>query len=296
MAGRGQALPLTLFQRQVLGTLASSPNDERYLAGGAAIHFDARSTRYSDDLDFFHDSEARVASAFARDRETLERGGYTVEVEFVLPGFVRTVVRRDEDATRVDWAHDSAWRFLPLVRDELGGLLLHPVDLAIKKVLALAGRDEPRDFVDILYVHRHVLPLACLAWAAVGKDPGLSPLSLLELLKRHGRYRPEELARLQLTEAFDLGAAKQEWLTALASADAFVRTRPAEEYGCLYYSPRLERFVMPGADASLDEQGLVPHFGAPGGVVPRIADARIEHLPPRAVSRSEAADPGTHER
>lgn len=73
---------------------------------------------------------------------------------------------------------------MPLVRDELGGLLLHPIDLAINKVLALAGRDEPRDFVDILFVHRSVLPLAGLSWAAVGKDPGLSPLSLLELLKR----------------------------------------------------------------------------------------------------------------
>jgi hypothetical protein len=30
----------------------------------------------------------------------------------------------------VDWTHHSAWRFMPLVRDELGGLLLHPVDLA----------------------------------------------------------------------------------------------------------------------------------------------------------------------
>ena len=27
------------------------------------------------------------------------------------------VVRRGDDATRVDWAHDSAWRFMPLVRD-----------------------------------------------------------------------------------------------------------------------------------------------------------------------------------
>jgi hypothetical protein len=266
-------VPLTDFQRTLLATLAAAPTDERYLAGGAAMHFAPNSTRYSDDLDFFHDSEARVASAFATDRATLQRAGYTVTVELSLPGFVRAVVARDQDATRVDWAHDSAWRFMPLVRDPLGGLLLDPVDLAINKVLALAGRDEPRDFIDILFVHERVLPLAGLCWAGVGKDPGLTPLSLLELLKRRGRYRPEDFARLRLVGPFDLPRGKQTWLAALAEAETFVRRRPPDEYGCLYYAVQRERFVLPRGDASLADQGIVPHYGAPGGVLPRVADA-----------------------
>jgi len=180
------------------------------------------------------------------------------------------------DATRIDWAHDSAWRFMPLVHDPLGGFLLHPVDLAINKLLALAGRDEARDFVDILFVHGRVLAIPALCWAAVGKDPGLTPLSLLELLRRRGRYRPEDFTRLQLAEPFDLVRAKGAWRAALEDADAFVRARPADEYGCLYCAVRDERFVMPRADADLAAQGIVPHFGAPGGVVPRVADARIE--------------------
>ncbi|MGH7673790.1 MAG: nucleotidyl transferase AbiEii/AbiGii toxin family protein [Gemmatimonadales bacterium] len=272
-------MPLTAFQRELLATLATAPTDERYLAGGAAMHFAPNSTRYSDDLDFFHDSEGRVAAAFAADREHLQDTGYAVDVELSLPGFVRAVVRRDEHATRVDWAHDSAWRFMPLVRDELGGLLLHPVDLAVNKVLALAGRDEPRDFVDILFVHRRVLPLAALSWAAVGKDPGFTPLSLLELLKRRGRYRAGDFARLQLTEPFDLVTAKQIWLEALAGAEALARARPPEEYGCLYYSTERRQFVAPRSDA-LADQGVVPHFGAPGGVLPRMADSRVEGIGP----------------
>jgi hypothetical protein len=272
VAGRGAPVPLTDFQRRLLATLAEAPTDDRYLAGGAALHFEPHSERYSDDLDFFHDSEARVASAFAADRTRLAAAGYAVDVELSLPGFVRAIVRKGEGATRVDWAHDSAWRFMPLVRDPLGGLLLHPVDLAINKVLALAGRDEPRDFVDILFVHRETLPLGALCWAAVGKDPGFTPMSLLELLKRRGRYQPRDFARLHLAEPFDLQAAKGTWLGALDAADRFLRERPAEEAGCLYYSTRLERFVVPRGDASLASQGLVLHFGAPGGVVPRVAD------------------------
>ncbi len=269
-------MPLTRFQKELLATLAAAPTDERYLAGGAAMHFAPHSSRYSDDLDFFHDSEERVARTFTTDRSRLEASGFVVEIEQSLPGFVRAVVRRDTASTRIDWAHDSAWRFMPLVRDPLGGLLLDPVDLAINKALALAGRDEPRDFVDILYVHRQVLPLAGLVWAAVGKDPGFTPLSLLELLKRRGRYRPEEFGRLHLATPFDVPAAKSTWLAALDDAERFANERPAAEAGCLYWSSTEQCFVMPDAGRTLAAQGLVPHFGAPGGVVPRPADVTLE--------------------
>jgi len=269
-------MPLTAFQRTLLGTLARSPASGRYLAGGAAMHFAPTSARYSDDLDFFADSEARVASAFGEDRATLEGAGYEVRVELSLPGFVRAQVVLGAESTRVDWAHDSSWRFMPLVRDDLGGLLLDPVDLAINKVLALAGRDEPRDFVDILWVHREVLVLAALSWAAVGKDPGLTPLSLLELLKRHGRYRREDFARLNLAAPFDLVEAKQTWLAALEQAERFARERPTGELGCLYYSTERRQFTVPRADESLAAQRIVLHFGAPGGVLPRISDAGVE--------------------
>ena len=275
MAGGGAAVPLTPFQHQLLAELATAPAPDRYLAGGAALHFSPVSTRYSDDLDFFHDAEARVAAAFASDRERLARAGYRVDVEASLPGFVRAIVGKGAEATRVDWAHDSAWRFMPLVSDPQGGLLLHPVDLAVNRTLALAGRDEPRDFVDILFAHRGILPLAALNWAAVGKDPGFTPLSLLELLKRRGRYRPEDFARLNLVKPFDLVAAKEIWLAALGDAEAFAHSRPPTEAGCLYYSAREQRFMAPTTEAALEAQGLVPHYGAPGGVVHRIADHRI---------------------
>ena len=60
---------------------------------------------------------------------------------------------------------------------------------------------------------------------------------------------------------------KTSWLAALDSVEPFVRSRPAEETGCLYYSASRQAFVDPreAADA-------VPHFGRPGGVLPRVAD------------------------
>jgi len=265
---RGRAtVPLTAFQQELLALLAKNRTDGSYLAGGAALHFAPNSVRYSDDLDFFHDMVERVATAFSADCATLASAGYTVTVELSQPGFARAIVARRSHATRVDWAHDSAWRFMPLVRDSLGGLLLHPVDVAVNKALALAGRDEPRDFVDILFIHARVLPLGALVWAAVGKDPGFTPLSLLELLKRRGRYRPEDFARLALAEPFDLIGAKTTWLAALGDAEEFVRRRPPEEAGCLYYAEATGAFFMPTRDA---ESGA-PHYGRLGGVLPRLA-------------------------
>jgi hypothetical protein len=262
-------MPLTLFQRKVLALLAVNRSPESYLAGGAALHFAPNSLRYSDDLDFFHDSERRVTDAFNADSALLRDAGYGVDVQLSQPGFLRAMVTRGGSSTRVDWAHDSAWRFMPPVRDELGGFILHDVDLAVNKVLALAGRDEPRDFVDILFVHERVLPLGALCWAAAGKDPGFTPLSLLELLRRRGRHRPEEIARLDLTVPVDLVAWKATWLAALDEAEAFVRSRPGDEVGCLYYDGSLCAFVAPAADRKLADQGVALHFGSPGGILPR---------------------------
>ena len=268
-------MPLTGLQREVLALLARSRDSESYLAGGSALHLAPTSSRFSDDIDFFHDSAEAVAEAFERDRATLEAAGYPVRIVLSQPGHMRAVVEAGDDRTRVDWAHDSAWRFMPLVRHESGGLTLHEVDLAINKVLALAGRDEARDYVDVMYAHENVLPLGAMIWAAVAKDPGYNPVSLLEQLKRRGCYRPEDMDQLELAAPLDLVEAKAAWRAALSDAHDFIRGRPDSEAGCLYYSPSRGRFSAPSAGISLEEQGLVAHFGQPGGILPRVAEVVI---------------------
>lgn len=262
-------MPLTPFQQQLLADLTHDRTTESHLAGGAALHIAPNSLRYSNDLDFFHDSEGRVAKAFAEDRKLLEAIGYTIEIELSQPGFIRALVQHGERQTRVDWAHDSAWRFMPLVRDPIGGWLLHPVDLAVNKLHALAGRDEPRDFVDMLFAHETILPIGALCWAAVGKDPGFTPLSLLELLKRRGRYRTEDFTRLELVTPFDLVKAKVKWLAALDDAEEFIRRRPPTEIGCLYWSAARQSFVMPEWNGE-NQDDATPHWGRPGGVLPQV--------------------------
>jgi len=260
-------MPLTDFQASLARLLSENRTFDSYLAGGAAILIEPNTMRFSRDLDYFHDSEARVAEALVADRRLLENAGYTIDIGLNQPGFVRAIVGKDGQATKVEWARDSAWRFMPTVRDDRVGFVLHPVDLAVNKVLALAGRDEPRDVLDTLHLHRHVLLLAALCWAACGKDPGFTPLSILELLRRRGRVRAEDLERLDLAEPVDLPEMNREWLEALDSVEPFVAALPPEEIGCLYHSASQRAFVDPG-----EASDAVPHFGRPGGVLPRVVD------------------------
>jgi hypothetical protein len=260
-------VPLTPLQAEIARLLSANRTPDSYLAGGAALNIEPNSKRYSNDLDYFQDSEARVASAFSADRETLERAGYGVKVLLQQPGFVRAIVSKAKATTKVEWAHDTAWRFLPTLRNDTSGYQLHPIDLAINKLLALAGRNEPRDFLDVMEAHRFLLPLGAQCWAAAGKDPGFTPSLLLDLLRRRGNLRPEDIARLHLREVPDLAALKREWLTALAAAEAFVSSRPPEELGCLYYS-RAERSFVGDPERV---RTAARHYGRPGGVLPLLS-------------------------
>ena len=56
-------MPLTSYQASLARLLSENRTVDSYLAGGAAILIDPNTVRFSRDLDYFHDSEARVAEA-----------------------------------------------------------------------------------------------------------------------------------------------------------------------------------------------------------------------------------------
>lgn len=270
MGGGGSTMPLTRFQKEIAKLLAVNRTPDSHLAGGAALNFSPNSKRFSNDLDFFHDSVERVVEAFEKDRETLATRAYAVIIEIRQQGYIRAAVTKAHEETKIEWSHDSAWRFLPAILTKDSGYLLHPLDVAVNKVLALAGRDEARDFLDVIYINREILPLGPLCWAAVGKDPGFNPRSLLELLKRRGKYRGEDFTSLMLRKPVDLQDLKSEWLAMLDAAEQFIRVQLHDEVGCLYYSPDRRSFVDPQSLDGAEAENVVRHFCCPGGVLPRL--------------------------
>lgn len=216
-------------------------------------------------MDFFHDSEERVATAYDGDKSLLEKMGYSIKVLLNQPGFIRSVVSKERGETKVEWAHDSCWRFLPPIKHDRVGFTLHPIDLSINKLLALVGRDEVRDYIDIHDIIENTLPLGALCWAAAGKDPGFTPLTLIDLLRRRGKVRPEDLKRMALNMRPDLSELKSRWLIVLDQAEEFVRKRPADKIGCLYFDKDQRKFIEPKAGDK-----VVPHFGRPRGLLPSV--------------------------
>ena len=109
----------------------------------------------------------------------LEAAGYRVTWLRQLPLLYTVEVIHGDASTRLEWVVDSDYRFFPTLRDETFGYVLHPVDLAMNKVMAAAGRQEVRDLIDLVTIHDTILPLGAVIWAAVDKAPGFTPEGLI---------------------------------------------------------------------------------------------------------------------
>jgi hypothetical protein len=184
--------------------LAAQRNPESYVAG--AVPINREGPRFSADI--FHDREESVAPG-SRSRCRNTKGGFAVQWLRREPGINGALVERRGDSTRLELARDSDFRFFPAVRDDEFGYVLHVIDLATNKALAAGGRREPRDVLDLLTIHETRVPLGAVIWAAVAKDPGYSPESLIGEIRRNARYRADDYADLALVGPIDAGATAQ---------------------------------------------------------------------------------------
>ncbi len=182
------------------------------------------SARFSRDFDIFHELAEEVTRASNRDVESLRRAGFQVETpsrygEWEKEAtFRKAKVIRAGETVEIDWAADSAFRFFPVERDPQLGWRLHLFDVATNKALALSARTETRDYVDIVELHR-TFPLPAICWAAYGKDPGFSPLSLIKMMKRFAKIDPTELDKIK-ARALDPVALKMAWIEMSDAAEA----------------------------------------------------------------------------
>jgi len=272
---------ITRFQRAVCRLLAQTrrASGESYVAGGVALNELLAAPRRSRDVDVFHDTEAALEASWSADRRILEASGFAVRVLRERTGLVEARVSSGRDAVVVEWARDSAFRFFPLLEHADLGLVLHPFDLATNKVLALVGRLEARDWIDVIECDARLQPLGYLAWAACGKDPGFSPKSILEHAARGARYAAVEIDALDFEgsppDAADLS---RRWHAMLATADRVVDALPPEEVGrcVLHGRDQLCRDDPPALASALEEGRVRFRSGSIRGVLPHLATGRRE--------------------
>jgi hypothetical protein len=248
-------MALTDLQRRVCRTIARNriASGESYVAGGVALD-----------------------ATWRGDRELLEAAGFAVRPLRERPSFVEAEVGDAGGTVLLQWIRDSAYRFLPLVEHPEFGLVLHPIDLATNKTLALVGRLEVRDWIDLMTCVRTLQPLGYLAWAACGKDAGYSPLAILEQAARSARYVQREVDVLAFDGAPpDLTALSREWRAILAAAHEVVALLPPAQIGKLVLAADggLFRGDTTALEAALATGSLRFHEGRLRGALPQVKHA-----------------------
>jgi hypothetical protein len=226
-------VPLSELQSEILLLLAAQRDPESYIAG--STYLTRRGPRISGDIDIFHDREERVAHAAEQDAAALQDAGLRVHWQRREPTFFQALISRGDATTKLEWVVDSDFRFFPTVRDDLFGYMLHPVDLAANKIMAAAGRREPRDIVDAVTIHDEILPLGAVIWAAVEKALGFTPEGLINEIRRNAHYTAADFLRVASTPPVNAGAVMRRLREALAEAEAFVARMPTDKIGLLFF-------------------------------------------------------------
>lgn len=265
-------MPLTKLQSHVLRVLASERSPDSYIAGGVALN--RNGPRFSGDIGIFQDSEQRLETAAEADAKALLAAGLKVSWKKIVSGKREAQVEGLGDRMRLEWVHDSAFRFFPTQRDELFGYVLHPVDLATNKASAAADRREPRDIVDLVTIHESILPLGAVICAAVGRFPGQSPEEMLAEITRHSRFTAEEFRVLATERPIDVPGLHRRIRSMIEDAGHFISRVPSDAVGVVFLDG--DNPVQPDVE-TLDKYQR--HAGAPGGVWPsssEIASAMLE--------------------
>jgi Nucleotidyl transferase AbiEii toxin, Type IV TA system len=180
---------LTPLQEQVASIIAGLAEAENFaLAGGAALIARGDVRRQTRDLDFFGLTPADVDRLVPAVDRALQEAGLVVRHVQVSAGFARLIVESRDDSTELDLGADA--RLFP-AEPAHPAPTLSGEELAVDKVLAVFGRAEARDFVDLAAVEARY-GLDRLFELAAQKDHGFTPEMFAEMAGRFTRLRPDE--------------------------------------------------------------------------------------------------------
>lgn len=225
-------MPLSSLQTEALKTLAGARDPESYVAGSTPLN--VSSARYSADIDIFHDRADRIATQAGADAALLAGAGFEVTWLRQTAFIHSATIARGGEQTKLEWLGDSDFRLFPAIRDPLFGYRLHPIDLAINKLFAAAGRSEPRDIYDLMVVHETVAPLSVIVWAGVEKSPGFTPEGLLAEVRRNLMHPLSAWQEVAADALLDPKVITDKVRSALAAAEAFAARMPTGKMGTLF--------------------------------------------------------------
>lgn len=181
---------LTDLQQRVARLFLSLVEAQRFaLAGGAALVVRGDVERRTEDLDFFAPAAEDVRLAADAFRLALDEEGLHNRVIRSGPAFARLVVEADDgQSVLVDLGYDHRMRAAE--RLDIGPVLSLE-ELAADKLLALFGRAEARDFVDVHALAQR-LSVDAMLGLAQEKDAGFDVYVLATMLDSLDRHQRDE--------------------------------------------------------------------------------------------------------
>jgi predicted nucleotidyltransferase component of viral defense system len=148
--------------------------DNFFLTGGSALAEFYLQHRYSEDLDFFTGQAEILLPTVQALEEALGRAGIEHEVVRRLATFAELRIVCQDESIKMDIVQDTPYRLYPTVfHEELGLQVDNKIDIACNKLSALFDRAEPKDFVDVYFIHREIMEVPRLLPLAQQKHVGL---------------------------------------------------------------------------------------------------------------------------
>jgi predicted nucleotidyltransferase component of viral defense system len=199
-------MKLTALQKKTLRIFSRvNKHGAFYFTGGTALAVCHLRHRESDDLDFFTADPTSLDPTVRNFEKTLRSAGLHVQVERRQATFVRLLI---EQELKVDIALDAPFRLKPPVQSNIEGIKV-PVDdledIAANKMLALFGRAEPRDFVDVYFLAKEYFDFMEMVQMAAKKDTGFDLYWLAAAMQEAEKI---ELLPAKIYKPFDLSDMK----------------------------------------------------------------------------------------
>jgi predicted nucleotidyltransferase component of viral defense system len=196
---------LTPFQETLLRQWGnSSLSDAFFLTGGTALSAFFLKHRYSEDLDFFTDQPEQVPQVLPVLEKIAQQLEVKVEVRRQFRTFLEVFLHNAKgEIIKCDFAENSPFRLQPKVRvEEFGIFADNALDISCNKLSALFDRSATKDFVDVFFIDRELLPFGELLKSAKQKHIGLDDYWLaVSLLKvEEIRKLPRMIKPVQIDE------------------------------------------------------------------------------------------------
>ena len=207
---------LTEFQKEFILAFSKTPLiDSFFLTGGTALSAFYLQHRLSEDLDFFTEEEGQISRILPIIQNIAFELNSKIEIRRSFLSFIEFFLVRNDESIRFDFAMDSPYRLAQKVfREEYGIYIDNVTDISCNKLSALYDRSELKDFVDIYFIDKEIIPFEELVEKAKEKHIGLDDYWLAVSLSKIENLNilPRMIKLITINELRDFFAKKRKWL------------------------------------------------------------------------------------